>query len=130
MSPMTKSVEQWARLADYRMRSAAVLHESGQHLDAVFHLQQAIEYLLKGLLQNQGLQPLPKSHDLLELLGLWKQKVPEAQRKIIDELHDISVPLRYPDDLDEAIQAYTYEEVKRISEETQTLLKWLKQELN
>ena len=72
----------------------------------------------------------PRSHDLLALAALLQEEFPEKQMKIIDELHDVSVPLRYPDDLDEALEAYTYDEVKRIGENTQELIEWLKQKLN
>jgi len=66
----------------------------------------------------------------LALAALLQEEFPEKQMKIIDELHDVSVPLRYPDDLDEALEAYTYDEVKRIGENTQELIEWLKQKLN
>jgi len=111
------------------MRSARVLHESGQHLDAVFNFQQAIEFMMKAIITIQSKQNPPRTHDLLELAGLLGF-IPPAQRLILDELHDVSVPLRYPDDLDEALEAYTYEEVKRIGEETEKLLQWLKLKLN
>ena len=127
---MTKPVDEWVRLSEYRVKSANVLHESGQHLDAVFNFQQAIEYALKALIIHQSKENPPRTHDLLELAALLSEKLPFPQQKILDELHDVSVPLRYPDDLDEALAAYTDEEVKRIGLETEELLKWLKQKLN
>jgi HEPN domain-containing protein len=123
------SFEQWVQLSEYRLRSAHILHESGQHLDAVFHFQQAIEYLLKAVVARQGQTP-PRTHDLLELAGLLSETLPAPQLKTLDELHDISVPLRYPDDLNEALEAYTYDEVKRIGDDSEGLLKWLKQKLS
>jgi HEPN domain-containing protein len=112
------------------MRSAKVLHESGQHLDAVFNLQQSIEFMLKALIAHRSQIVPPKTHDLLELLSASKETFPAEQMKILDELHDISVPLRYPDDLDEALESYTYDEVSRINREVEELLSWLKQKLN
>ena len=70
------------------------------------------------------------SRSLLELAALLPKELPSTQQRILDELHDVNVPLRYPDDLDEALAAYTYEEVTRIGKETEELLKWLKQTLN
>ena len=125
---MTKPTQQWAKLSSYHVRSAQVLHESGQHLDAVFHFQQAIELMLKALIQQQGTKP-SKTHDLLELAACLTKPIPAEQVRILDELHDISVPLRYPDDLDEALESYTYDEVKRIAHDTEELLQWLKQKL-
>lgn len=112
------------------MRSAKVLHESAQHLDSVFNLQQALEYMLKAVITHRTQKAPPRTHDLLELVVVINEKVPPEQIRILDELHDVSVPLRYPDDLDEAIEAYTYDEVKRISHDVEALLLWLKQKLN
>jgi len=127
---MENAAEQWKRLSDYRMQSANVLHESGQHLDAVFHFQQSIEFMLKAVIARQSSQHPPRTHDLIELATLLKKPLPADQLKILDELHDVSVPLRYPDDLDEALEAYTDNEVGRIGEEAEKLIQWLKQELS
>ena len=122
---MPKNVE-WGRLSDYRLKSGWVLHESGQHLDAVFNFQQAIEFMLKAVIASEGLSTPPKTHDLLELAALGKIPADAPQRRILDEVHDVSVPLRYPDNLDEALEAYTYEEVERIGKETEAFIQWLK----
>lgn len=104
--------------------------ESGQYLDAVFHFQQSIEYMLKALLSAQEGKDPPREHDLLELTGRLKTAIPADKLKIVDALHDVSIPLRYPDDFDEALESYTYEDVKRIGQDTEELLRWLKQKLN
>lgn len=127
---MTKPAEHWLRLSEYRVRSAKILHESGQHLDAVFNFQQAIEYMLKAVIFHQRNKNPPRTHDLLRLIAELSEPVPPTPLRILDELHDVSVPLRYPDDLDEALEAYTYEEVKRIGLETEELLQWLRQKMN
>ncbi len=101
---MTKSVEQWIRLSEYRLKSAHVLHESGQHLDAVFNLQQAVELMMKAWVANRTQKNPPKTHDLIELAGLV-EAIPPTQRHVLEELHDVRVPLRYPDDFDEALEA-------------------------
>jgi hypothetical protein len=73
--------------------------------------------------------PPPKTHDLLELAALGNVPADTPQCETLNEVHDVSVPLRYPDNLDEALEAYSYEEVQRIGKRTEEFLQWLKQKL-
>src|SRR5271166_3436245 len=95
---MKKRTEQWVDSAEYRFSSAKVLLIGKQYIDSVFHCQQAIELMVKAILSEQQEQDPPRDHDLLKLCSKLKWPLPPEQKKIIDELRDVSVPLRYPDD--------------------------------
>ncbi len=127
---MNPKAERWTKLADYRFRSATVLMESGQNLDAVFHLQQSLEYVLKALLASQLIEPIPRSHDLLELASLVKPSITGEHALLLADLHDVSVPLRYPDDLAEALEAYSYERVLALHQRTKGFMEWSKTKMN
>jgi len=45
-----EDIQHWLRFAESDMVSAEALHRAGQELNALFHLQQAVEKTLKALL--------------------------------------------------------------------------------
>lgn len=127
---MKKRTAQWVQSARYRLKSAKLLLQGHQFVDAIFHCQQSIELMLKALLSEQEEADPPREHDLLKLSNRLKFPLPPLQKQITGELHDVSVPLRYPDDFVETVESYREEEAQRIYRETQELLQWLGQHLS
>ncbi len=47
----------------------------------------------------------------------------------LDSLNDVSIPTRYPDELEKLVQQYSKERTKKILKQTEELLKCLKEKL-
>ena len=65
---------------------------------AAFHSQQAIEKILKALIEADG-KTVPKTHSLKRLFALNEGKVAEPDGDIVDLLDELYIEARYPGDL-------------------------------
>ena len=59
---MEEKIQKWLPFAESDIASADALHQAGQDLNAIFHLQQAIEKVMKALLLKQTSQEPPRIH--------------------------------------------------------------------
>ena len=59
-----EDIQHWLRFAESDMVSAEALHRAGQELNALFHLQQAVEKTLKELLLRRSEVQPPRIHGL------------------------------------------------------------------
>ena len=98
MNPLTL---EWIEKAeeDYNMAELALQASRPFHNSICFHAQQCIEKYLKAWLQEADV-PVPRTHDLEELLGLigptlpaWAQWQPDLKR-----ITEYAVDSRYPGD--------------------------------
>lgn len=64
---------------------------------AVFHIQQAVEKLLKGYLTSESIR-FEKKHDLTYLLSLCPDRRFEKFSDFCEELSPFAVEIRYPGD--------------------------------
>ena len=96
MNPLTL---EWAKKAE-RDYNAILLHQQASEPDydhSCFHAQQCIKKYLKAWLQESN-TPLPRSHDLLALLGLILPTIPSWQTWQTDFsiIAPYAVEFRYP----------------------------------
>lgn len=96
MNPLTR---EWAQKAE-RDYAAIALHQQTEDPDfdiICFHAQQCIEKYLKAWLQEANI-PLPRSHDLLALLGLIVPTIPSwyTWRSDFSVIAPYAVEFRYP----------------------------------
>ena len=96
MNPLT---QEWAQKAE-RDYAAIALHQQTEAPDfdmICFHAQQCIEKYLKAWLQEADI-PLPRTHDLLALLGLILPTLPnwEVWRSDLLVIAPYAVEFRYP----------------------------------
>ncbi|MDR1385749.1 MAG: HEPN domain-containing protein [Planctomycetaceae bacterium] len=95
---MKKQVEDWILLADKDLYTAELVIKDNFPLNNIvaFHCQQTIEKYLKAYLIEQNI-PLIKTHDLVKLNGLIKEKkdigIDENKLVLINEIYTES---RYP----------------------------------
>ena len=97
MKDKTTLTRGWFLKADSDLANARRTTDSeGPYDTACFHVQQAIEKYLKGLMALHGL-PIPRTHDLEELAVYCADLAPLAAIKEIRlaELTDYSVQVRY-----------------------------------
>ncbi|MBC8180332.1 HEPN domain-containing protein [candidate division KSB1 bacterium] len=104
---------QWLKKADNDIVTAkqTLLLDGGPTDTVCFHAQQAVEKAMKALLTFNEIS-FPRIHDLLRLLELALQFLPELEkmRTELAEISNYAVEVRYPDDWfepsrDDALQA-------------------------
>lgn len=56
-------------------------------------------------------------------------KIPELLQDFMEDLNDLSVPTRYPDELESLLKQYKKDKTEKILIQTKELLLWLKEKL-
>ena len=96
---MKKATREWVRKAEADFRGALRLASADEpfHDLVAYHCQQSAEKYLKAMLEELG-HPIPKTHDLEDLLNLLLPSHPTlvAIRRGLLYLTDFAVNPRYP----------------------------------
>ncbi len=91
----------------------------------VFMCHLSLEKALKGLYAENIRKEPPKTHNLLYLIEKMKLKLPEDLHDFISTLNRVSVPTRYPDDLQRILKDYDKKKTKEILDQSKKVLQWL-----
>ena len=126
---MGKQPAEWFRQADYDMDTAEFMLNGKRYFYAVFMCHLALEKALKGL-YSQRLQDLPpKTHNLIYLVEKAKLELPDDLYDFVFTINRVSVPTRYPDNLERILQDYDMERTGEILQKSKVILNWLKAQL-
>jgi HEPN domain-containing protein len=85
----------------------------------------SIEKALKGLYCKKFQKNPPKTHDLIYLSTKINLKLPEELQIFLNTLNDLSVPTRYPDEIEKMLEQYDKFRVQNIFVKGKDLLSWL-----
>jgi len=124
MEPL-KQAQEWFRQAEYDLGTAEAMLHTGRYIYTVFMCHLCLEKALKGLIAGHGKTP-PKSHDLIFLLDGSGIEVSARHVEFLDMLNDVSVPTRYPDELERLIAQYPKERANSILEHSREVYQCLK----
>jgi HEPN domain-containing protein len=124
-----KSSQEWSRQAEYDMETASAMLDSGRYIYCVFLCHLSIEKALKALyVKKLGKNP-SKTHSLVYLARSIDLDLPEQIKEFLETLDDVSVPTRYPEELEKLIKEYSKNRAKNILDKSRKALGWLKQKL-
>ncbi len=121
-----KSPNERLKQADYDLETAEAMFNSGWFIYTAFMCHLSIEKALKGLYTKKFKKDPPKIHNLnyfCEEIGIDMEK---NLQDFIDNLNDLSVPTRYPDELEILLNDYNKQNTKDVLQKTKELLLWLK----
>ena len=122
---MAQAPEEWLTQANYDMDTADYMFRGGRYMYAVFMCHLSLEKALKGrYAEKLGKEP-PKTHNLLYLLEKMKLALPEDLFDFISTLNRVSVPTRYPDDLQRILKDYDKKKTKEVLDQSKQVLQWL-----
>lgn len=121
-----KLPNEWIRQADYDLGTAKAMFKTGRYIYAVFMCHLSIEKALKGLYAKKFKENPPKIHNLNFFCDKLEIEIASEMQDFIDNLNNISIPTRYPDELTRLLKDYNKENTKDILEKTRELLKCLK----
>ena len=120
-----KLPEEWFRQAQYDMDTARAMFDSGRYIYTVFMCHLSIEKALKGFYAKQHEVSPPKIHDLIYLLKKINIDIQDEQKSFIEELNELSVASRYPEDLGRILRDFKKDKTKNLLNNSENLLKWL-----
>ena len=126
---MAKSPQEWLKQADYDMKTAEIMFDNKRYFYAVFMCHLSIEKALKGIYLERLKEIPPKTHNLVYLVEKIKVQLPENLYDSVFALNRVSVPTRYPDDLQRMLKDYNEERTKKVIESGKEVLQWLKKQL-
>lgn len=123
---MGKTVEQSLKQAQYDMETADYLFEGERYFYAVFMCHLSIEKALKGLYVKRFNKTPPKTHNLIYLIEFINIDIPGNHYDVIFTLNRISVPARYPNNLQTILKEFNKSKTIGVIEQSKEVLKWLK----
>ena len=126
---MSKSPQEWLKQADYDMETAEIMFDNKRYFYAVFMSHLSIEKALKGLYTQKLNKTPPKTHNLIFLVEKIKLELSEDLYDFIFTLNGVSVPTRYPDELQKLQKDYNTVKTRVLLEKSKEALKWLKARL-
>jgi HEPN domain-containing protein len=118
--------DEWLRQAQYDMETADYLFEGERYFYAVFMCHLSIEKALKGLYVKRFNKTPPKTHNLIYLIEFINIDIPGNHYDVIFTLNRISVPARYPDNLQTILKEFNKSKTIEVIEQSKEVLKWLK----
>lgn len=124
-----KSSQEWSRQAEYDMETAIAMLDSGRYIYCVFMCHLSIEKSLKALYAKKLGKNPSKTHSLVYLAQSLHLDLPEKIKDFLEILDSVSVPTRYPEELEKLIKEYTENKAKNILDESRETSRWLKQKL-
>jgi len=124
-----KSSQEWSRQAEYDMETAGAMLDSERYIYCVFMCHLSIEKTLKALYTKKLGKNPSKTHSLVYLAQSIHLDLPEQIKEFLEILDDVSVPTRYPEELEKLIKEYTENKTKSILDKSREASRWLKQKL-
>jgi len=124
-----KSSQEWSRQAEYDMDTAGAMLDSGRFIYCVFMCHLSIEKALKALYAKKLGKNPSKTHSLVYLAQSIHLDLPEQTKQFLETLDDVSVPTRYPEELEKLIKQYSKNRTKSILDKSREALIWLKHQL-
>ena len=126
----TKDEKEWMEQAEYDLRAAEKMFETGIFPYCVFMCHLSIEKALKAAYYFKLKSEPPKIHDLSKLCALSNLSPPQDIQDSIDKLSTVSVTARYPEEIRHALKGYTKISTKATLKNTRMVIAWLKEQLN
>ncbi|MBN2244498.1 MAG: HEPN domain-containing protein [Candidatus Aminicenantes bacterium] len=121
-----KSYDEWNKQSSYDFETAQAMFSSGRYIYAIFFCHLAVEKLLKGIFLKESKKEPEKIHNLNYFIEKLDLKIDTEKRDFIDNLNDLSVPVRYPDELEKLLKDFDNKETAEILKKTGELLTWLR----
>lgn len=129
MSKSYRNSTEWIKQAEYDLDTAYAMFREKRYIYAIFMSQLSAEKILKGLYAKKFKHDPPRTHDSVYLLEKIKIKLPHNHRDFLEELNDLSVPTRYPHNLENLLKQYNQKRTEEVFNKTKALIQWLKEKI-
>jgi len=105
------------------------MHKTGRYLYVVFMCQQAIEKLIKGIIQERTNETPPYSHRLDTLLDIVEIPVDTEKKFFLGLLTRYYINCRYPEHKKSLSELLNKKSTRELLVKTEEVFQWLKKEL-
>ncbi len=129
MNRKLKPPGEWFKQADYDLGTADDMLKSGRYIYTIFMCHLSIEKALKGLYTKKFEKEPSKVHNLNYFLKELGLALPQNLRDFVDEINTVSVPTRYPDEIEEILKHYKKAEAATMLQKTRGVVEWLRKNL-
>lgn len=126
MDGVKKTTEEWLKQADYDLKTAEAMLLARKYIYTIFMCHLAVEKTLKALWTKKYSETPGKTHDLIFLSSNLDLNLTTKFNDFLEELDGLSVPTRYPDELDKVLKQFSLAKTEKIYKSTKELLSWLK----
>ncbi len=125
---MKYTTKNWIDTANYDIKTAEAMFKSKRFIYVVFMCHIAIEKMVKAVISAETKGLPPKSHSLLYLSDKALIKYPEDKQEFIEQLDNVSVVTRYPEDLKKLSKEFNKNKAEEILSLTRRTLRWLRRD--
>jgi HEPN domain-containing protein len=125
---MLKATANWLAQVDYDIATAEQMLHAGRFIYVIFMSHMALEKALKALLTEETQKLPPRTHNLIDLAQRAHVALSQGQQDFLGKLNNISVIVRYPDDLSALVSQYPEAIARDYLARTQELITWLRQD--
>lgn len=127
---MKKKTQTWIELAKNDLDFAETIFSGkARKYYCVHFCHQAIEKILKALVQEYTDELPLRTHNLTSLLKQTGLEIPDKKREFLLRLNPHYLGTKYPEDITHLYQTYSEEFVKEILKETKGTFQWLEEKL-
>lgn len=126
---MKKASENWLKIALYDLKVAEDNYKLENFITVAEKCHCALEKLLKGIITENDQEPR-KIHDLLRLVS--EALITDTQEdtlKIMQELNQVFMSTRYPDEYEHLYKDLDQEKTRKILDKTKGVFTWLEKKL-
>lgn len=99
MADNSRYSKEWIEQAEYDLGAAKAMLESGRNIYCVFMCHLCIEKAFKAFYVKQLDKNPPKVHSLVYLAQSLTLDLEKEHKEFIENLDEVSVPVRYPEEL-------------------------------
>jgi HEPN domain-containing protein len=125
-------VAYWIDIADYDLKTAEAMHQTGRWLYVAFMCHQVIEKALKAYWCGTRFDTPPYTHHhmrLAEGCGLY-DKMSDEQKDFLDLVTNYNIEARYPEDKEALAQTLSPQVCRQLIDETKIMMTWITEQLS
>ena len=122
-------INRWVRQAEHDLENAKKNLDIEAYDVSLILCQQAVEKMLKALYLKHRSENPPKVHSLVYLAQTSRLELPDLIKEFLENLDEVSVPTRYPEELDKILMEYDEQRTRIIFEKTKEAMQCLMNEV-
>ena len=123
---MRKDTKNFIKSADYDLKTAEFMLNSGRYIQVIFMCHLSLEKILKAIVTEATQKISPKTHNLIYLLKLGNIQLPSESFDFIAKINNANIVTRYPEDFSKILEAYPESVAEEYFCKTKEILECLK----